>query len=86
MSSAHTRMQDINIFKIEVYWIRIKQKQDFLKRSQFRESLGNPSNPTFNKWLRNPGLIPMSKAIACAKFLSREFGDPINALDLGKTF
>ena len=69
---------------IYLYWTRIRQTKDFVLRAQFREALGNPAQETFYKYLKNPGKIPVSRAIELAQWLSKHFKTTIQPSDLIK--
>lgn len=84
MTTTPQAPQTSQIYGIQLYWTRIRQTKDFFKRAQFRECLGNPAQDTFYKWLKNPGQIPVSKAISLAKYLSKELKTEIEATDLVK--
>lgn len=76
----------VKISGLQVYWTKLKHSKDYVAMAKFREAMGKPAKQTFYKWLHKPGDIPTSRAIEVARFLSKYFGEPIEALDLVKQY
>jgi hypothetical protein len=69
---------------LELYWLRIKRKNDFVLKAQFREILGNPSKNTMAAYLKRPGSVKVSIMITMANWLTSVLDQTVVPQDLVK--